>query len=277
MKKLLLQFAAFLFVSISIGYAQTSKPVTKDEAATYQALSIFYFLPDDFGAELNKELIPKPENKVDRTAKLIEQAQNGNRVLQAILGFAYETGLDKKLSKNIDKAEYWYKKSAELGFEPSYNHLSELIYCRRPKTPKNTALVLEYMKKANNYPAAILTQSDIQIDRKGITVSEIHEIKNKLLKLKLDSKDAEYFWGMIADLQSAEVDTTLARIYNKLGDNENAEILLTSALNSKTLSLPTDVATGSSTIERYQYLVRALRTVQSKKQIPNPRQSFYCD
>lgn len=278
MKKFLIQFAVFLFASISIGHAQTSNPVTKDDANAYQVLSMLAFLPDETVLDINNKSTRLFDEKFNRAETMIEQAQKGNRVHQAILGIAYYSGSIKQLPISYDQAEYWFRKSADQGFEPSFYHLAELIYCRKPKTQKNVALVIEYLNKANNFPLAILTQADSQIDKKNITTSEIVQIRNKLLKLKLDSKGGEYLWGLFAEIQSPDVDITLARIYNKLGDNESAEKLLISALDIKTLTFPIEVSSSSSsTIERYQYLVRALRAVQSKKQIPNPRQSFYCD
>lgn len=106
-------------------------PVGEAESAAFRR----YFQDEEYAEWIDEMIEAEKNNQEDSFATDKEAAWSGDAEAQNRLGHRYYYGQDTE--QNVQKAVYWYRKSAEQGCEAGMQHLAE--YYEREKQYKEAA------------------------------------------------------------------------------------------------------------------------------------------
>jgi TPR repeat protein len=133
-------------------------------------------------------------------ADIVRKASAGDPALMLILGLRYDYG-QKGMPHDLDKAVYWYRKSANLGYPPAEMILSQRYEIGRG-VPQDDRLAVQWLEKSarHGYPPAEDALGDRYAIGQGID-------KNSSRALAWYRKAAAHGYGESQDLLGERYET----------------------------------------------------------------------
>ena len=110
-------------------------------------------------------------NDLGEKGDLVRGASAGDPALMLLLGLRYDYG-QKGMPHDLDKAVYWYRKSADLGYPPAEMILSQRYEVGRG-VPQDDRLAVQWLKKSADlgYPPAEDALGDRYATGQGVVKS----------------------------------------------------------------------------------------------------------